>query len=246
MADFPGERVFEAATPVKHVLQDADIDAGALVVAFSGDHPPDVTPRYYNHKALRGLACPRMFVLDDQGPREPLPRPCWYLGKDRVFDVAESVLELMTAVTGELGVSRRRVITCGGSKGGWAALYFGARFGAGHAVAGEPQVVLGKHICWSYPTIAAHVAGDASRESSDFLDGLLFDAFRRSPNPPEVDLFSGRTDYLERDVLPLRDSLDELGVPCRLELAEHTRHVPDHGKAYPPYLRRRLEEILAG
>src|SRR3954471_8290980 len=177
--DFPGERVFGSNT--KYVLQDASDQAGALVVAFSAAHPPDPPPRSYTHKALRGLPCPRLFILDDQGPREPLPRPCWYLGGNRLFDVADSVLDLLEAIAGELGVPKHRVITCGASKGGWAALYFAARFGAGHAVAGEPQVMLGKHLCQEEnASIAAHVAGDVSQATSDFLDGLLFDAFREA------------------------------------------------------------------
>ncbi len=244
--DFRGERVFAAETDVKYVLYDPEVASGSLVVAFSPDHPVDVPPRYYFTRALMGLACPRLFVLDDQGPREPLARPCWYLGRNRVFDVADSILTLMEATARELGVPRRRVITCGGSKGGWAALYFGARFGAGHVVAGEPQVVLGRHICFSYPTIAAHIAGDSSQEASDFLDGLLFEAFRAASDPPEVHLFSGRTDFLDRDVLPLKAFLEDLAVPCRLDLSDHTSHIPEHGRRYPPFLRDRLELILAG
>src|SRR3954449_1349242 len=177
--DFPGERVFGSNT--KYVLQDAGNQAGALMVAFSAAHPPDTPPRYYTHKALWNLPCPRLFVLDDQGPQEPLPRPCWYLGRNRVFDVADSVLALMEAISEELGVPRQRVITCGASKGGWAALYFAARFGAGHVVAGEPQVRLGAHLCQEEnESLAAHIAGDASEEASEFLDGLVFNALREA------------------------------------------------------------------
>ena len=245
--EFADERVFASATEVRYVLQDASDDADALVVAFSAAHPPDTPPRYYTHKALRGLPCPRLFILDDQGPREPLPRPCWYLGGNRLFDVADSVLDLLGAIAGELGVPKHRVITCGASKGGWAALYFAARFGAGHAVAGEPQVMLGKHLCQEEnASIAAHVAGDVSQATSDFLDGLLFEALRENrDDPPTVHLFSGRTLYYERDVLPLVAFLEEQRIDCQLELGDHTEHVPDLGLNYPVYLRRRLEQLLA-
>src|SRR3954454_10043447 len=108
--DFPGERVFRSNT--KYVLQDASDQADALVVAFSAAHPPDTPPRYYTHKALRELPCPRLFVLDDQCIQEPLPRPCWYLGRKRAFDVADSVLLLMEATAEEFGVPWQRVIPC--------------------------------------------------------------------------------------------------------------------------------------
>jgi len=184
-------------------------------------------------------------VLDDHGPREPLPRPCWYLGRDRDFDVADSVLDLMGRITEELGIERERVITCGASKGGWAALYFGARFGAGHAIVGEPQVMLGKHLCQEENAgIARHVAGDASQEASDFLDGLLFDAFSAAGSWPRVHLYSGRTPYYDRDVVPLMRFLDDLGAPYELELGDHTEHVPDLGLSFPGYLRPRIEGLL--
>lgn len=244
--DFPGERVFDGRAQIKYVLEGPTDDAHALVVSFSAAHAPDEPPRYNGQRILRDFDCPRLYLLDDQGPREPLPRPCWYLGTDRVFDVADSVLEVLERIAGELHLPRRRVVTCGASKGGWAALYFGARFGAGHAIAGEPGTMLGQHLCQDEnASIAAHIAGDASEESCEFLDGILFEAFRGAGDPPQVHLFSGRTAYYDRHVLPLVAFLEQEDTPCELELGDHTEHVPDLGLNYPVYLRRRLEQLLA-
>lgn len=243
--DFPDERVFSAEVDIRYVLQDPAESPPALVVAFSAAHAPDKPPRYYTHKALRKLGCPRLFVLDDQGPPAPMARPSWYLGRNGQLDVADSVLDLMDRTCEELGLPRERVITCGASKGGWAALYFGARFGAGHAIAGEPQVMLGRHLSQEENAdVIRHVAGDSSQETVDFLDSMLFDAFRASPSPPRAHLYTGRTLYYERDVLPLVAFLEERGMPCELEVGDHTEHVPGLGLNFPGYLRPRLGALL--
>jgi hypothetical protein len=245
--DFPGERVFHASVDVKYVLEEATEHPEALLVAFSAVHTVEETPRYYTHRALRAVPCHRLFVLDDHGPLDPLPRPCWYLGRDRRFDVADSVCELIASIAAELGIDRERLHTCGASKGGWAALYFAARVGAGHAVAGEPQAFLGKHLVQDGTyNVAAHIAGGVAQADSDFLDEILFDAFRAAARLPDVHLYCGRgSPYLDHDVRPLASFLEQLGAACEVTLGEHANHVPDLGLHFPAYLTSRLAALLS-
>jgi hypothetical protein len=240
--DFPGERVFDSEVPIKYVLHPGTGRPDALAVGFSGMHPEDKQPRYYTHKAVSDMACHRVFVLDDHGPRTPLPRPCWYLGRHRRFDVADSVCDLLAALAEELEVERERTVTFGGSKGAWAALYFAARLGLGEAIAGEPQACLGAYLCGDpHLHFAEHIAGGASAEDREFLDAVLFDALRQAPAFPHVRLYCGREDrYHERHLEPLLDVLDEVGIPWELELDEWEEHVPNLGANFPGYLRRQL------
>jgi hypothetical protein len=252
---FPAERVFRSKVDLRYVFEPAiDRPAAepaierpdALIVAFSAAHEPDEPPRYYMTRVLRALPCHRLFILDDHGPCNLHARPSWYLGKHRSGDVPAAVDGLMEAITTELGLDRARVLTCGASKGGWAALYFGARFGAGHAVAGEPQAFLGRHLLqdgtWD---IAAHVAGGTEPTDGEYLDSVLFDAFRGCSSPPSVHLFCGRqSPYYARDVLPLTRFFRTLGVTCELTLADYEDHVPDLGLHFPGYLTARLNSLL--
>lgn len=247
--DFPDERVFGSQVPIRYVLLPAEERSDALVVAFSAVHPPDRTPRYYNHRLLRAVPCHRLFVLDDRGPREPFARGCWYLGKDRRFDVADSVCDLLDELVGELALDRRRVIACGSSKGAWAAVYFAARGGLGHAVAGEPPTMLGKHLCQVENLSVAHyIAGSSAQAPCEFLDGILFAALGAAAaegSPTRVHLYCGRgSRYYRRDVVPLIAWLDELGLPSELELGDHDNHVPDLGIHFPPYLARKIAALL--
>src|SRR5205823_5025411 len=136
---FPGERRFSSHVTLRYVVEEATGVTDALVVAFSAAAPDGEPQRYYTVRALRSVPCTKLFILDDQGPPGPPPRPCWYLGHRRRTEVADSVCELIATIAQQVGAPKSRVITCGASKGGWAALYFAARFDAGHAVAGEPQ-----------------------------------------------------------------------------------------------------------
>src|SRR3954465_301968 len=140
---FPGERVYSGSVDVRYLLLDATERPDSLAVVFSSAQQPGTPPRYRWHKLLRDLPCHRLFVLDDQGPCDPLPGPSWYLGRHRPAGFADSIHELLERTIGELGVDRERGATVGSSMGGWAALYFGAGLRAGLAIAGEPQTLLG-------------------------------------------------------------------------------------------------------
>jgi hypothetical protein len=145
----------------------------------------------------------------------------------------------------ELGVNRGNVIMVGSSMGGWAALYFGARVGAGDAIVGEPQTLLGSYLCGpAFHTLAEHIAGGSSPEDSDFLDAVLFDAFRASASPPHIHLLCGQeSPYNERHVQPLVALLEDLDIGYELSLGENSEH-NDIAIQFPPYLRRRLAELL--
>jgi hypothetical protein len=238
--------VFSSHVDLRYVFEPATERTDLLVVAFSAAHEPGEPARYYTVRVLRAIPCHRLFILDDQGPGRPPPRPSWYLGKDRATDVPEAVTDLMRTISGELQIPATRVVTCGASKGGWASLYFGARFGAGHAVAGEPQVMLGRHLLQEENLdIAEHVAGGTTTEDGSYLDNLVFDAFRRADPAPSVHLYCGRgSPYHERDVLPVTRFLSERGVACELELGDYADHVPDLGIHFPGFLTRQLTALL--
>lgn len=242
-----GERVFSSGVEVPYLLEEASERPDYLIVALLAAAPDGEAPRYYTLRALRSAPCHRLFVLDDQGPPGPPARPCWYVGRNRKTEVADSVCHLVDEIAAELGVPRERIVTCGTSKGGWAALYLAARLGAGHAIAGEPQVLLGQYLLrdGTYD-IGAHIAGGRSAADREYLDGLLFDAFRVSQQRPRVHLLCGRgSPYREWHVLPLVRFLERLGVPVELELGDYSEHVPDLGRHFPSFLSGRVEMLLA-
>jgi hypothetical protein len=231
---------------LRYVVEEASGWPRGLIVAFAAAVEDGEEPRYYTVRALRSIPCAKLFILDDQGPPGPPPRPCWYVGSNRRTEVADSVCELMRRTAQELGVPSGGVVTCGASKGGWAALYFAARFCAAHAIAGEPQVLLGDYLLQiDTHDIATHLAGGTSAEDRDYLNELLFSAFRQSQAPPRVHLYCGRgSGYYVDQAKALIDVLEPLRIPVELELGDHSAHVPDLGKHFPSFLTARLTTVL--
>jgi pimeloyl-ACP methyl ester carboxylesterase len=244
---FSGERVFASGADVRYVLHTATASPDTLVVAFSSAQAPGAPPRYRWQKVLGDVPCHRLFVLDDHGPLGPRAGPSWYLGRHRGPDVAGSVCELIERTAQELGVERGRTVTIGSSMGGWAALYFAARVGAGHAIAGEPQTRLGSYLCCTaFHGIAEHIAGGSSPREGRFLDAILFDALRAAPTLPRLHVYCGReSPYYEAHVVPLLDAVDELGAEVELELGDSSEH-DDISERFGPYLLRRLDKVREG
>src|SRR5690349_13530733 len=133
-ATMRGERLYDAAHhPLRFILREGEGDA--LVVVFASYHLPGKPPRYHYSDVLKDLPMPRLFVLDNHGPAADAgPRPCWYLGENREFTVAEDVHELIAAARDALGL--KRVICVGSSKGGYAACYFALTGAYEQAIAG--------------------------------------------------------------------------------------------------------------
>lgn len=238
----PGERVFTSRQPIRFVLEEATEVPDLLVVVFSADHLADQPPPYHYRGALRQLGCHKLFVLDDRGPDG---RACWYLGQTRHFDVAASVLDLLRAVTSELGIEGERTVAVGSSKGGWAALYFGITARFGHVIAGEPQTRLGSFLLGGEQAeLGRYIAGGDTDTDRRFLDNLLFDAIEESLHLPEVLLLCGRhSNYYQDHVQPLVTELARRGARWELELAPWRDHVPDLGRHFPDYLLARLDSI---
>ncbi len=243
--DFPGERVFASSVDVKYLLHEATERPDILLVVFSSAQQPGRPPRYRWHQLLADVPCHRLFILDDQGPRDPLPGPSWYLGRHGHGGFADAICELVERTIAELGVERDRVATVGSSMGGWAALYFGARLRTGLAIAGEPQTRLGRYLCSTpFEPLATHIIGGDSPEHREALNAVLFDALREGA-PSMIQLYCGDgSHHHERHVGPLVDFLDERGAPYELDLQEDVDH-DDIGVHFARFLARRVEEMLA-
>ena len=242
---FPGERVFSGAAPIRYLLHPATQRPDTLVVAFAGAHQPGEAAHYHWHRVLAGLPCHRMFLLDDHGCPSPEPGPSWYLGA-KGSGVAGAVHALIQRTAAELGVEPERTLTAGTSMGGWAALYFGARTGAGHAIVGEPQTRLGDYLCGpAFHHIAEHITGGSAEPERRALDALVFDALRAAPSPPHVHVYCGReSPYRANHVEPLAAAMRELGAPCDVALGNFSDH-GEIGTRFRDHLLQSLDELLA-
>lgn len=243
---FPGERAFEGAGhKIRFVVRECG-GSRHLVAVFSSFHLSGRPPPYRYVRTLSNFDMHRMFVLDDQGPRDTYPRPCWYLGRASKFTFAEGVRELIDGVASDLGVDRSAVVTAGSSMGGYAAVYFAVTAGYGCAISGEPQTLLGDYL--SSPTegkraILEYITGDTGRKAAIWLNQLLPAAIRSSPHRPFIYVHCARHGtYLEREIVPLLAACDEANIPYELDRGDYADHA-DLSEHFPRYLVATLSRI---
>ncbi len=219
--DLSRERVFEAEHPVRHLFLEGRRRARRLIVVFSGFHPANEW-RYNYVNALDETRAHRVYVLDDLGERG-----CYYLGADKDLLVERSVVRMLDALLAELRLDRSDVVLTGSSKGGTAALYYGVRHGYGSVLAGAPQTRIATYLTQEVPagSVARLIAGSLSPDDLGWLDEVVFDAVRRSPHRPEIELFTSDDDLQQPvHVTPMISLLRELGYPVRVTKGTYRPH----------------------
>lgn len=102
-------------------------------------------PTYNYVGLLKDENMHKLYIKDVYG-EERLTKTSYYLNYNTNFDVENSVVRLVEKVLDEVNLSMEDVIFAGSSKGGFAALYYAYKLGAGHVIAGGPQILLGNYL----------------------------------------------------------------------------------------------------
>jgi hypothetical protein len=218
---FEGEKKFQSAREIKYVYKPSKVKSDHLVVVFSGFNPKGTKPVYNYIRTLETFDVNKLFILDDYGERG-----CYYLGENRIFDIEASVVSLITWIANKNNILHSNIICCGSSKGGYASLYFGIKYGFGHVIVGAPQTKLGNYLYFAkeYPTLN-YIAGDSSEGSIKFLDQLLYDIVSSAIKVPDITIHVGSGDHhYKGHVLPFRQHLRENNYDCNLDVKEYSDH----------------------
>jgi len=234
---FEGEQLFKGDKEIKYVFQKSTTSP-FLIIVFSAFNPVGAPPAYNYTRTLQPFDINKLFILDDYGERG-----CYYLGKNRVFDVETSVSKLISWISETNNISKENIIACGSSKGGFAALYFGIKYNYGKVIVGAPQTYLGTYLtkAKAYSTLE-YIAGDTSEESVNFLDSLLYNVAAQAAKIPEILIHVGVGDHhYKGHVIPFRNHLIRLGFDCELDVKDYS----DHGDVthYQELLTKKVIEI---
>jgi accessory secretory protein Asp2 len=217
-----------------------------LVVVFQAINRK---PAYNYIKTLSGIDAHRLYIKDDYG-EDPNTRTSYYLGKHRSFDIAEKVQKLLITISSSLGIRRRDCIFAGSSKGGFAALYHGYRFGAGHILPGGPQVLLGNFLNSLsqdsvHPPILDYLAGGRDKESVAWANKVLQEVIVSTRAPfPHTEIHVGRHEpHYRKHVLPFLEWVESARVPhVVVDLGDYGTH-RELATHYPLFLRNRVDDI---
>ena len=220
-----------------------------LVVVFQAINRK---PGYNYIKTLSGVHANRLYIKDEYGGDEET-RSSYYLGKGRSFDIADKVQRLIAELTSLLKIERSDCIFAGSSKGGFAALYHGYRFGAGHILPGGPQVLLGDFLNSRakesvHPPILNHIAGGLDHESVAWANRILQEAILSATAPfPHAEIHVGcREPHYHEHVLPFLELVEKAKIPnVAVDLGDYSTH-DELATHYPGFLRDRVETIVLG
>lgn len=218
-----------------------------LVVVFQAINRK---PGYNYIKTLSGVHANRLYIKDEYGEDEET-HSSYYLGKGRSFDIADKVQRLITELTSSLKIERSDCIFAGSSKGGFAALYHGYRFGAGHILPGGPQVLLGDFLNSRskesvHPPILNHIAGGLDDVSVAWANRILQEVILSATAPfPHTEIHVGsREPHYRKHVLPFLELVGKAKIPnVAVDLGDYSTHA-ELATHYPKFLRDRVETIV--
>ncbi|WP_303349242.1 hypothetical protein [Kocuria sp.] len=195
----------------------------------------------YNYKrSLDALPAHKIYVLDDFGDQG-----AYFHSHSRNLAIHRSVLAALQQALNSLNVPLERTHAVGSSKGGTAALMFGAELGVANIIVGAPQVKIGSFLKTPHPNILRFMAGDHTEQSVKWADEILTEYIQQLTDNTSVTVVIGDRDHHYRDHLPvLLDFFDAAG---RSRPAVKVLPGIDHasiGKPYAELLPRLLEEVM--
>lgn len=211
--------------------------AGKLLVIFSAYPGKKQKARYNYILKFRQLNYHRLYILDDFGPGE---RGAYYLGENRDFYIEEAVVQLIEKTREELGLTKDEVVTCGSSKGGFAAIYFENKYHYLASVSGAPQTRLGDYLHREvHEAIYQFIVGQATEESFAYLNDLLTEAIQQKKTNSRIYLHVSQNEHTYEDhVLPLMSQV----TVSDLNLGSYDNH-HSVGTHFPRYALDVLKQI---
>lgn len=225
---------------VKYMLNEVR-DSDCLVVVFSACTRQGLKARYNYVKTLNEVACNRLYILDDYAADH---RGSYYLGHDFRFDEEAATRELICTTIGK--TAAKKLIFCGSSKGGYAALNFGLEYPDAFIVAGAPQYFLASYLACGNEITLRHIIGEQSEEKNALLDERLREKIRSEAVQFRGKIYLHYSDaehtYKEH-VQYLLEDLRQNGYTVETDI-EHYENHSEISLYFPDFLKRTVKSII--
>ena len=208
-----------------------------LLIVFSG-FTGDV--RRYNYvSSFRKLEVNKLYILDSWG----------YQGSYYWMDMGDTypermVNELINTIVEDNGI--KRIITCGSSKGGSAAIYFGLINNASYIFSGACQFLVGTYLGREeHSKILEGMIGDLDKEKMiSILDHKISDVISKHRESTAIHLFYSTEELTyERQIIPLKSCLDHYGIKYNEKIELFKDHA-EVGNFFPIYVCNEMKYIL--
>lgn len=133
----------------------------------------------------------------------------------------------------------------GSSKGGYAALYFGIKYGAKSIISGAPQYLLGNYLSIpEHKEILKYIMGDESEKSISELNSLMPKVIKQCRNNPDIYLhYSVKEHTYKEHIEFLINDLKKQKYNLYEDRHDYLNH-SDVGVYFPKYILNIIKDIL--
>lgn len=231
----------EQGVCVKYILKKKK-NSDTLAIVFSACTRRGIKARYNYVKTLNGLKCSRLHILDDYADDN---RGSYYLGENFSFSEEKATLALIDRIISE--TSPKKVIFCGSSKGGYAALNFGLQRENAKLIVGGPQYYLSSYLKGSGNIEAyRHIVGEETKEKEQHLEFYLRDRIKKNPFVATQKIYmhysKNEHTYMEH-IYDLLEELKNNNYSYEEDIQTYTNH-SDISYYFPDYLRQVIKSII--
>ena len=226
---------------MKYILKE-EKNAKVLVVVFSACTRKGLKARYNYMRTLDGFNCHRLYILDDAA-RDG--RGCYYLGKNCEFGEEKATIELIKNKAGELNVEK--ILFCGSSKGGYAALNIGLQFENAHIIVGGPQYYLASYLKEhkNFDTYD-YIMGEETEEKIELIEHYLENRIKcnKYVNSQMVDIhYSNKEHTYGEHVVHILNNMKSCGYDVREDVADYENH-SEISYYFPDFLKKKVMEEI--
>lgn len=226
---------------VKYLLRKKR-SADTLIIVFSSCTRKGIKARYNYVKTLDGLECNRLHILDDYAEDG---RGSYYLGKDFTFSEEKATDKLIENVIASF--SPRKVIYCGSSKGGYAALNFGLKRENAYLIVGGPQYYLASYLKGTEDNCTyRHIVGKDSKEREKVIEYYLQERIRNNPyiSTQKIYIHYSLNEHTYKEhICFLLQELKKNGYYVEEDVESYTNH-SDISYFFPDYLKKTVKGIM--
>lgn len=229
---------------ISYVVKHRKAPNNLLIVVFSGFSPMGKPPRYNYIETLKFVNATQLFLLDDTGYNRA---GSYYLGDNNSFYIPERICALISKIRQKYNKSR--IVTCGSSKGGTMAIYYGLKVHANAVVCGAPQYRIGMYLRTAeHMPILKGIIGDVTNEKINCLNQLLENEIKSQScdeNKPQIYMhYSPQEHTYHEHIAELIEKLQSCGYTLVLDNDYFYRNHGDVGQYFKKYLLRTIESLM--
>ena len=226
---------------VKYMLKEDD-EADTLIIVFSACTRKGLKARYNYVKTLDGIPSNRLYILDDYAKDH---RGSYYMGENFQFNEEKATDALIKKTIAAL--KPKKLIFCGSSKGGYAALNFGLQYCGAYMVIGAPQYYLTSYLKDSenFATLE-HILGKADKQKEETLEYRLRNKIYNNEKCSSQHIYvhySNQEHTYQEHVVHMLEDMKKCNYQITNDVASYTNH-GDLSYYFPDFLRNTIEKIV--